>query len=430
MTPATNHRPLNEKPKVSDYGGSVAKHCGLETLDEIIGDHAPAADGEHLKEFCSQIFRHLSRVDQRRCAHAYLEALLATPGKKSIQRLARTVSASPAAAQSLRQFVNASPWSWEPAMHELAAWAEGHGPVNAWSIGRAFLPKCGERSVGVHRHYDPFSNRTLNCQVGYGAFLNIGAAYIPVAWELSLPGPWNDSPKLRQRSRVPDTERYRPPWAHVLGLVDTLAVRRKPAPIVADLDDEQDVGLLVDGLTQRGHTFVIAVPRNMPVTVDERLGTHRMRRAATQLASLGGPLKTLALATRGGGRRLAHILSVPVHLQGTKSGAAPDRPYQLFTEMRADNRPGPVWLTNLPHQGLPIAVNLASHAAGPAVAVTAMAQWFGLLDFEGRSFPGWHHHMCLVSSAYAYRRLGRSSGQKLHVPTPCRETTPAPCRIR
>jgi len=32
-------------------------------------------------------------------------------------------------------------------------------------------------------------------------------------------------------------------------------------------------------------------------------------------------------------------------------------------------------------------------------------QDFGLLDFEGRSFPGWYHHMALVSAAYTYRRL-------------------------
>ncbi len=27
-------------------------------------------------------------------------------------------------------------------------------------------------------------------------------------------------------------------------------------------------------------------------------------------------------------------------------------------------------------------------------------------DFEGRSFVGWHHHMTLVSAAYAYDSLG------------------------
>ncbi|KUM75350.1 IS701 family transposase [Streptomyces curacoi] len=404
----------------------MEKHCAPDILDELSDAPVPPADGTDLREFCLQIFGHLSRVDQRRWAHAYVEALLATPGKKSIRRLARTVSSSPAAAQSLRQFVNASPWSWEPALHELASWAAGHGSAGSWSIGRAFLPKRGERSVGVHRHYDPFSNRTLNCQVGYGAFLNIGAAYIPVAWELSLPGPWTDSPQLRQRARIPAVERYRPPWAHVLGLVDTLAARLKPAPLVADLDDDQDVGHLVSRLTRRGHTFVIAVPRNLPVIVDERLGTRHTLPAASHFTLPSGPLDRLALTAPGSGRRPTRLLTVPVHLQGTKSGAPTEGPYQLFTEMGEDNRPGAVWLTNLPHRRLADAVKLTPHAAGPAVAVTAMARWFGLLDFEGRSFPGWHHHMSLVSAAYAYRRLGRSSRRPRGASPARRATAPAP----
>jgi SRSO17 transposase len=32
---------------------------------------------------------------------------------------------------------------------------------------------------------------------------------------------------------------------------------------------------------------------------------------------------------------------------------------------------------------------------------------FGLQDFEGRSYAGWHHHVTLVSAAHVYRVLGR-----------------------
>jgi SRSO17 transposase len=30
---------------------------------------------------------------------------------------------------------------------------------------------------------------------------------------------------------------------------------------------------------------------------------------------------------------------------------------------------------------------------------------FGLQDFEGRSFTGWHHHVTLVSAAHALRAV-------------------------
>ncbi|MFI2780001.1 transposase [Streptomyces sp. ALB3] len=40
-----------------------------------------------------------------------------------------------------------------------------------------------------------------------------------------------------------------------------------------------------------------------------------------------------------------------------------------------------------------------------------MKQALGLAHFEGRTWPGWHHHVTLVSVAHAFctlQRLGRS----------------------
>ncbi|MGW3332483.1 IS701 family transposase [Streptomyces rubiginosohelvolus] len=362
-----------------------------------------------LRRYCQRVFRPLPRVDQRRWAHTYVKALLATPGKKSIQRLARSVSSSPAAAQSLRQFVNASPWSWEPIQRELTTWVREAGPVNAWTFGPAFLPKRGERSVGVHRRYDPFANRTANCQVGYGAFLAVGSAHVPVAWELSLPGPWDDCPNLRQRARVPATERHRPPWVHVLNLVETLAARTDPAPVVTDLSDSHDshdACLLAHGLAKRGHTFVIAMPRQLPVTVEDQDGSCQQ---LAQVAPVGtGDPATQPFAPAASIPRpcATRVRSAPARVPMPRADIPQDRPYQLFTTIRPDNRVGQVWLTNLPQESLPEAARLAQQAGGPATAIAAMARWFGLLDFEGRSFPGWHHHMSLISAAYAYGRLG------------------------
>jgi hypothetical protein len=359
-----------------------------------------------LTDFCAHIFGHLSRVDQRRCACAYVSAILTTPGKKSLRRLARTVSTSPAAAQSLRQFVNGSPWSWQPALHELASWTRRHWPVTAWSIGRAFLPKRGERSVGVHRHYDPFSNRTLSCQLGYGAFLSVGTAHIPVEWELSLPGAWNDDRQLRRRARIPDTEQGRPAWAHTLSLVDSLASRMEPVPVVADLSDEPEVGHLIQGLEQRGHDFVIAVPHRLRVHFSDHLGSRRTGPAARYLASADTSVEMVVPGGPEDGGRVTRILTVPVDLHGERHGcASAEDPYRLFAKV-GPGQPDQAWITNLRSCRLREAVKLAELSLGTSTAVSAMARWFGLLDFEGRSFPGWHHHMTLVSAAYAYGRLG------------------------
>lgn len=72
-------------------------------------------------------------------------------------------------------------------------------------------------------------------------------------------------------------------------------------------------------------------------------------------------------------------------------------------------RPARVWLTNLTHARPQTVARLIRHA-GDRAAVAALEEDFGLLDFEGRSYPGWHHHMTMVSAACAYRSLqGRSA---------------------
>ncbi|WJY37074.1 transposase [Streptomyces sp. P9-2B-2] len=364
------------------------------------------ADDAAFSKFTSQLFGHLPRADQHRLAKKYLTALLATPGKKSIRRLAHTVSASPTTVQSLRQFVNLSPWDWNPVLRELTRWVAGHGSAPAWSIGRALLPKRGEQTVGVHRYFDPISGRTLNCQVGIGLFLHIGTTHLPVDWRLFLPKSWFNDRQLRQRARIPDAEHYRPLWAHALGLVKTLAERTASAPLVADMSDDPHVRSLIDALNQHGHSLVIAVPQHVKVLPSGRGPSTPPLLNAKACLSSGTTRDVILTSAADGKQRRARIVSLPVRLSDS-SGSPSGQPYQLFAECGPDNRPDSIWITTFPERALAQAVSLTTLADATASAVSNMERSVGLLDFEGRSFPGWHHHMTLVSAAYAFQSLGR-----------------------
>ncbi|MEV0504746.1 transposase [Streptomyces spectabilis] len=358
-------------------------------------------------DFTDQVFQNLRRADQRRWAGAYLAGLLITPGKKSVRRLAGAVSSSPTAVQSLRQFVSLSPWDWDPVMHELTQWAERHGPAATWAIGRAVLPKRGDRSVGVHRYFDPSTGRTLNCQLGLGAFLCIGGLQVPVDWRLLLPAPWTEDPQLRRRARIPDEVSHRPLWAQALDLVDTLEARTEPtaAPVVADMSDDPDAGLFLRGLSQRARDFVVAVPQHQKVLpVGERTPNGPDPVSARAHVSQGNTETVLVTAADGRQQEL-RVQSILVRLPGARAGATPEYPYRLFTEVLPDGSQGVMWLTSLTHRRLDNVASLATRRHGTTAAVAGMERHFGLLDFEGRSFPGWYHHMTLVSAAYTYQRL-------------------------
>ncbi|MFH8347421.1 IS701 family transposase [Streptomyces sp. NPDC018045] len=379
-----------------------------DSTNELAASEAEAAS---LGNFISQIFRHLARVDQHRLAKMYLAALLATSGKKSIRRLADTVSASSATMQSMRQFVNLSPWDWNPVLRELTTWVAKHGSVPAWTIGRALLPKRGDQTVGVHRYFDPGSGRTLNCQVGLGLFLCVGTTQVPVEWRLFLPQPWTDDRQLRQRTRIPDTESYRPLWAHALGLVDTLAERTAPAPLVADMRDDPHVRPLIHALAQRGHNLVIAVPEHLLLLPGERGPSDSPLLSARARLSYG-TARDVIVQTEDGGRRRVRIVCAPARLPDA-TGSSADSKYQLFTECGTENRTGGVWITTFPERSLAEAFSLRTLAEATVSTVSLMERSVGLLDFEGRSFPGWYHHMTLASAAHAYQRLGRHAASGL-----------------
>lgn len=346
-----------------------------------------------------RLFGHLHRSDQQRWGHVYLQGLMRTQGKKTVRRMAAVVTGSEAASGSLHQFVNASPWEWAPARGELARWAAQSLPVRAWTLAPAVLPKRGSHSVGVHQRFLPESGRTVNCQLGLGLFLDAGQAHVPVDWRLFLPPRFTRDEAVRDRVKVPPTAEAEPLWAHALRLVEEMTSwsNGRTAPVVADLTVLCDVVPLAQRLHGSGHSFVLALPGQTTLADPElppgeresvrglllRRGVRHPVGAGRQVVSYDTPVRGLrpdGESGRGVGRLLA---------EWDASGGRPDR----------------IWLTNITDRHPAELLELARSPHRAQGAIRRMGEDFGLLDFEGRSFPGWHRHMTLVSAAYACSTL-------------------------
>ncbi|MFI8370359.1 IS701 family transposase [Streptomyces sp. NPDC085466] len=365
-----------------------------------------------------QVFGPLVRADQRAWAWRYLRALLTTPGKKSVRRLAASVSASPTAAPAMHQFVNVSPWDWTPVREELVRWTERRLAPQAWVVDLAVLPKRGEHSCGVHRRFVAAAGRVVTCQVGVGAFLATTADAVPVDWRLQLPGAWGKDPHRRRRARIPHDVGFRPPEQHALDLVDALAgaSRAAPVPVVADLGATPRAGSLVRGLAARNRDFVLAVPDGLRVRATrsaarpphprgEAYGPVHTARGVLG-GHLHGPLRTEEAVRTGGRAYRAAVATALVHPVDRPSPGKPHRAYRLFT-VRTEEGPAPsqLWLTSMTHARTESLLALTRLPARTRQTTRRLEEDLGLLDFEGRSYPGWHHHMTLVSAAYALHRL-------------------------
>ncbi|MGW5674911.1 IS701 family transposase [Streptomyces sp. NPDC003860] len=330
---------------------------------------------ESLTRFAERIFASMPRSDQRRRAGAYLHGLLATPGRKSVNKIAAQTADGPVAPHSMRQFVNDSSWEWSPVRRELAHWVAERTAARAWTLGIAVLAKRGVHSAGVHRRFVPSVGRSVNCQVAVGLFLTGDTDAVPVDWSLLLPDSWASDPHRRSRARIPP-EAVRPLEHEAVALLDAQpdAWGFNSLPVVADLSACGHALHLVRGLVRRRREYVVGL-------------------AHPPAAPPDGPRPPGAAA------------------EGHLPDVLPGRQRHFAAPETARSLSAPTWTSNMTRLRTADLRALAGLDRHTRRAVRRLEEGFGLLDFEGRSYPGWHHHMTMVSAAFAFSRLGLRAGR-------------------
>ncbi|MFD8250767.1 IS701 family transposase [Streptomyces werraensis] len=374
---------------------------------------AASEEGAGLRSFMDEVFQVFQRSEQRRWAQAYLWALLHASGKKTPRSMALATSLPQAASHGLHQFINASPWDWAPVRRRLARRVAASTTPYAWTVAELLIPKRGEHSVGVHRRVDRATGRTLNCQRALGFFLAAGGHAYPVGWSLVLGGGWNADPERMRRARIPAAEAGRTVADHVVGYAAGAAAQPhlENLPWVLDLTRCDDAAGVLAGLARQGADAVCEVSPDQPVLAGSRSPAPTTVRALTRTHNAR---QTQVLVRRDQHGRV--VRAVPVHTYaGTvrvpgAGGADGGRAYLALERPDPQGRgPARYWLTTLTGHRAEDVLRLARGHAAALTTVAALGR-FGVLDFEGRSFPGWHHHMTMASAAYIYRRLTCPTG--------------------
>lgn len=368
-----------------------------------------------LTGLCDELFATFTRSDQRRWGEVYVRGLVSLPGRKTIRRIAEHVVGR-RADQSLQQFVNQSPWRWEPVRSGLAHEVAGVLRPRALIIEEAVFPKKGDSSVGVARQFAASHRRMLNCQLGLAAFFAGDSGSAPVNWRLQLPKEWNEDPGRRERGRLPDSVRYRPRWSHALDLIDELLSWGLPAlPVLIDARNERNVELLLHGLEERDVPYVVRVSEDAPVVPAPSTATFGAT-AAMRAGELVGQARRMGRMTMNwretvdGRATVSQVVFVPV--RGTRGPIplAPGKPYRRARRVLAEwvsgqAKPDAVQLTNITHTRLPELVHLLRLREQSPNDLNRLFDESGLGHFEGRSYTGWHHHVTLSSVAHAYRLM-------------------------
>jgi SRSO17 transposase len=385
-----------------------------------------------LEAFADDLFASLPRADQRARGQCYLRGLMLDGRRKSIEPMAQRLGE--AHYQALHHFIAVSPWDWRGVRRRLAQVLCAALEPTAWVVDDTGFPKDGTCSVGVQRQYSGTLGKTANCQLGVSVNAVTEPASCPLDWRLFVPERWDEEAMAARRAacHLPEGVHHRPKWQLVLDMLDELAGWGLRPPVLLADSGYGEVGEFRWGLDARQISYVVEVradtsayPEQVRPSVAPHTGRGRRPRpryhqppsSLARLALAAGQQASVELVWRRGSRGLqrGRFLALrvrpagvtPRRLARADGGELPVR--WLLAEWPVGKAtPTKYWLANLP-DGTPLVelVRLARSRWRVEQDYRELKGALGLDHFEGRGWPGWHHHVTLVTVAHGFLTLER-----------------------
>ncbi|MCL6667468.1 IS701 family transposase [Streptomyces panaciradicis] len=388
-----------------------------------------------LAEFVADVFASVPGRDQWRWGECCLRGLMLDGRRKSIQPMAERLPDGNM--QALQQFVNQSPWLWEPVRRRIAERLVEVVRPEVWVIDDVSFPKRGRASVGVARQYCGALGKRANCQVAVSVHAATDLASCPLEWELFLPEEWAHDLPRRTAAGVPDEIGHVTKPRLALGLLERLAGWLGSVPvIVADAGYGRSVSFRL-ALEERGWSYVMAVepkeiarpanaipylppyqglgPPTLPRYREPARPLHQLVDADAcfetvtwRQGSKGAMTSRFAvLQVRPSGKEATHAAQEQAGGRSRWDGVLPLRTLLVEQPEEADAPTG-YWMSSLPAT-TPIAdlVRWAKMRWRIEHDYRELKHGLGLDHFEGRTWRGWHHHVTLVTAAQAFLTLRR-----------------------
>jgi SRSO17 transposase len=388
-----------------------------------------------LVEFASEMFESLRRKDQRRWGEVYVRGLMLDGKRKSIEPMAARLADGDE--QCLQQFVNQSSWDPVGVRRGLARRMSRELSPEAWVIDDTGFPKFGKMSVGVARQYSGALGKVGNCQIGVSINAASDEASCPLDWRLFVPQEWDEESECneqrRQKARLPEDVHHVEKWRLALEMIDELIGWGIEPPVVLGDGAYGDNTELRGGLEERELSYVLDVkgvtsayredvkPTTPPKPKGRGRPPHARYRedpsSLKELALAAGKKAAVTVTWREGtrGKMTSRFLALRVRpanikLRHKAHKADEELPvHWLLCEWPAkQTEPTNYWLSNLPADTpLKELVRLAKLRWRIEHDYRELKDALGLDHFEGRTYPGWNHHVTLVSVAHAFLTLER-----------------------
>lgn len=370
--------------------------------------------------FVGELTSVIGHADRARPLRDYCTGLLVSEGRRSVEPIAAVTAPAEASVQHQRllHFIADAPWSDRPVLAKVRELVlpviERHGPIEAWIIDDTSFPKCGSKSVGVHHQYCGQLGKQANCQVVVTLSIANHHASLPIAYRLYLPQEWAEDAARRKKARVPKAITFK--TKPEIALEQIRAAYAAGVPRGAVLTDASygSNSKFRAGISALGLKYVAAIIPTVKVRRVSDRGAQQARLSAKQLAprlsvrqlALSLPKHAWRTITwrEGTNERLrSRFARVRVRTAPGRGAAGRAEETLLIEWPKGEPEPTKYWLAtvdeNISFRAL---VDLAKMRWRVERDYLELKQEIGLGHYEGRGWPGLHHHGTLCIAAYGF----------------------------
>jgi SRSO17 transposase len=379
--------------------------------------------GRRLEAYFDAIGELLGHPARRASFATYAMGLLADGERKSVEPIAARACPDAERVDALHQrllhLLNDSNWSDRDvrraaATHAIAALTERE-PISAWLIDDTGFLKQGSHSVGVQRQYTGTAGKITNCQIGVSLSVATATEHLPVDFELYLSHKWIDRPELRAEARIPEDIVFRTKLELALTMIDRALADCLPRGIVlADsaYGNSSDFraqlrrrklhyAVGIDATTKVWQLDKDGKPHGDPVGVRELA----LRWWARPNAYRSKPFRRFTwrdATSRTLSARFAIRRVVPLHDDGQQR-AERERVWLICEWPDGEVSPTKFYFAVLPRRtSYRHLIRTIKERWRTERVYQDLKGELGLDHFEGRRFPGWHHHVSVALCCYAF----------------------------
>lgn len=391
--------------------------------------HSDPTAQARLDGYFERIGKQLGLDAQRASFATYALGILSDAERKSVEPLVARAAADPgktdAAHQRILHFLADSKWDDRAVRLEAVKIAlepvVAREAIEAWIVDDTGFLKQGTHSVGVQRQYTGSAGKITNCQVGVSLVLATRTEQLPVDFELYLPTTWTDDPKRRAEGRIPDEVRFQTKPELALQMIRRAVDAELPRGLVLA---DAGYGSSADfrrGLRDLRLDYAVAVNAETKVKLlgpDGKVcGNRRSLKGIAQMLEQRGAFKRCTWREGTKNELWANFATHKVQV-------SPSEAALLLIEWRdREIEPANYFLVSMPPQdSLKQLVRLVMQRWRIERAFEDLKGELGLDHYEGRRWPGWHHHVSVVLCCYAFvvaeraRRFPPSAGRPVAHP--------------